>query len=60
MRNSTFNPEQGVGRILMSSLGVTFMQDPSVSAATDGRGNGGKRTQMRDTSEVDSTGYRGI
>lgn len=44
----------------MSSLGVTFMQNSSVCVATDGRGNGDKRTQMRDTSEVDSTGYRGI
>lgn len=30
MRNSTFNPERGIGRTFMSSLGVTFMQNSSV------------------------------
>ena len=45
MRNSTFNPEWGVGRTLMPSLGVTFLQNSSVSAATDDRGDEDKRMQ---------------
>lgn len=36
------------------------MQNSSVSAATDGRGHGDKRIQMRDISELDSVGRRGM
>ena len=45
MRNSTFNPEWGVGRTSMPSLGVTFLQNSSVSAPADDRGNEDKRMQ---------------
>lgn len=45
MRNSTFNPEWGVGRTLMPSLGVTFLQNSSVSAATDDKSDEDKRMQ---------------
>ena len=36
------------------------MQNSSVSAVTDGRGHGDKKIQMRDISEGNFTGCRGI
>ena len=53
MRNSTFNPEWGVGRTLMPSLGVTFLQNSSVSAATDDR-----RQEDAEGSEGEGAGKR--
>lgn len=48
------------GGLWCPHLGVTFTQNSSVSAATDGRGHGDKRIQMRDISEMDSVGRRGM
>lgn len=36
------------------------MQNSSVSAATDGRGHGDKKIQMRDILDLDSVGRRGM